>query len=43
MQNQVTFAQLSPALKTIVIISWIIAGLFTLSFMIGFIQGLLLA
>lgn len=38
-ERKVHFRDLSGWLKTIIIISWIIAGLWTLSFLVGFIIG----
>ncbi len=39
MEKKVCFKDLSGWLKTIVVISWVIAVLWGLSFLIGFIQG----
>lgn len=40
--NKVSFKDLSGSLKTIVVISWIIAILYGLGFLIGFIFGTLM-
>lgn len=39
--KKVHFRDLDGGLKTIVVISWIMAGLYILSFLIGFIVGVL--
>lgn len=38
---KVKYSDLSKPLKAVVIISWIVGGIFALSFLVGFIQGIL--
>lgn len=40
-QKKVTFKQLSKSLKTLVVLGWIMTGLYTLAFLIGFMLGVL--
>jgi len=39
--NEVKFKDLSMSLKIQVVINWIIIGIFTISFIVGLIEGLL--
>jgi len=39
--NKVSFKDLSGAMKTAIVFTWIMAGAFTLSFLVGFIGALL--
>jgi hypothetical protein len=38
---QITFKDLSTALKTLVVLGWILLGLNALAFLVGFIYGIL--